>query len=107
MLADLGATGLWGCCFHDVTTLYFEAEREDDPPKVGYWKRRRIDPQIVVGLLVDRTGFPSAIGCFGGNTAETKTIVAIIAQCQARHDVEHTTIMVVAAAAGMFSVANL
>ncbi|OMH22946.1 IS1634 family transposase, partial [Tersicoccus phoenicis] len=42
---------------YDVTTLYFEAEKEDDLRKVGYSKERRVDPQIVVGLLVDRRGF--------------------------------------------------
>ena len=61
-----------------MTTLYFEAENEDDLRKVGYSKERRVDPQIVVGLLVDRTGFPLEIGCFEGNTAETTTIVPII-----------------------------
>lgn len=41
---------------YDVTTLYFEAEKEDDLRKVGYSKERRVDPQIVVGLLVAGTG---------------------------------------------------
>jgi hypothetical protein len=40
---------------YDVTTLYFEAESEDDLRKVGCSKERRVEPQIVVGLLVDRT----------------------------------------------------
>lgn len=56
---------------YDVTTLYFEAEKEDELRKVGYSKERRVDPQIVVGLLVDRHGFPLEIGCFEGNKAET------------------------------------
>ena len=43
---------------YDVTTLYFEAEKEDELRKVGYSKELRVDPQIVVGLLVDRAGFP-------------------------------------------------
>jgi hypothetical protein len=43
---------------YDVTTLYFEAEKEDDLRKVGFSKERRVDPQVVVGLLVDRGGFP-------------------------------------------------
>ena len=37
---------------YDVTTLYFEAEKGDDLRKVGYSKERRVDPQIVVGLLL-------------------------------------------------------
>lgn len=52
---------------YDVTTLYFEAEHEDELRKVGYSKERRVDPQIVVGLLVDRRGFPLEVGCFEGN----------------------------------------
>lgn len=43
---------------YNVTTLYFEAENEDEPPKVRYSKERRVDPRIVVGLLVDRGGLP-------------------------------------------------
>lgn len=58
---------------YDVTTLYFEAEKEDELRKVGYSKERRVDPQIVVGLLVDRAGFPLEIGCFEGNKAECDT----------------------------------
>ncbi len=91
---------------YDVTTLYFEAEKEDDLRKVGYSKERRVDPQIVVGLLVDRTGFPLEIGCFEGNKAETTTIVPMIRQFQARHDIEDVE-MVVAADAGMLSATNL
>ena len=29
---------------YDVTTLYFEAEKEDSLRKVGYSKERRVDP---------------------------------------------------------------
>jgi|SRR5690625_4443851 len=89
---------------YDVTTLYFEAEKEDDLRKVGYSKERRVDPQIVVGLLVDRQGFPLEIGCFEGNRAETKTIVPIIEQFRDRHNLAD---MVVVADAGMLSAKNL
>jgi len=91
-------------CLYDVTTLYFEAEKEDELRKVGFSKERRVDPQIVVGLLVDRHGFPLEIGCFEGNKAETATIVPIIEGFQARHDLVD---MVVVADAGMLSAANL
>jgi hypothetical protein len=91
-------------CLYDVTTLYFEAEKEDDLRKVCYSKERRVDPQIVVGLLVDRNGFPLEIGCFEGITAETTTILPIIRQFKERHRLEH---MVVVADAGMLSANNL
>ena len=73
---------------------------------MGYSKERRVDPQIVVGLLVDRTGFPLEIGCFEGNTAETTTIVPIIEDFLDRHDV-HDRSIVVAADAGMLSASDL
>jgi len=50
------AAGDVSLVLYDVTTLYFEAEKEDDLRKVGYSKERRVDPQVVVGLLVDRCG---------------------------------------------------
>ena len=89
---------------YDVTTLYFEAEKEDELRKVGYSKERRVDPQTVVGLLVDRGGFPLEIGCFEGNKAETATMIPIIKQFQTRHGLAD---MVVVADAGMLSAGNL
>jgi len=95
-------------CLYDVTTLYFEAEKEDEGKdglrKVGYSKERRVDPQIVVGLLVDRFGFPLEIGCYEGNRAETATIIPIVKQFQERHALSD---MVVVADAGMLSSTNL
>lgn len=101
--SDCGGLSL---LLYDVTTLYFEAESEDDLRKIGYSKERRVDPQIVVGLLVDRTGFPLEIGCFEGNTAETTTIVPIVTSFLERHDLTGTP-LVVAADAGMLSGTNL
>lgn len=91
-------------CLYDVTTLYFEAEDEDALRKVGYSKERRVDPQIVVGLLVDREGFPLEIGCFEGNHAETRTLIPIIEGFKTRHNLEH---FVIVADAGMLSATNL
>lgn len=87
-----------------MTTLYFEAEKEDDLRKVGYSKERRVDPQVVVGLLVDCRGFPLEIGCFEGNKAETLTMIPIIKAFQKRHGLSD---MAVVADAGMLSATNL
>jgi hypothetical protein len=43
---------------YDVTTLYFEADKEDDLRKVGYSKERRVDPQIVVDCWSTGPGSP-------------------------------------------------
>nr|WP_256695046.1 MULTISPECIES: IS1634 family transposase [Actinomyces] len=91
-------------CLYDVTTLYFEAEHEDDLRKVGYSKERRVDPQVIVGLLVDRHGFPLQVGCWEGNKAETTTIIPIVEAFQAVHGIEE---LVIVADAGMLSASNL
>jgi len=101
--SDCGGLSL---ILYDATTLWFEAENEDELRKVGYSKDRKTDPQIVVGLLVDRTGFPLEISCHEGNTAETTTIVPIITSFTERHDLKDTPV-VVATDAGMLSAANL
>ena len=108
-LAELCFTHVLACgdvslVLYDVTTLYFEAEHEDGLRRVGYSKERRVDPQIVVGLLVDRQGFPLEIGCFEGNKAEKHTILPVISQFRARHG---TGNFAVVADAGMLSAANL
>jgi hypothetical protein len=102
--AHAASAGDVSLILYDVTTLYFEAEKEDELRKVGFSKERRVDPQIVVGLLVDRRGFPLEIGCFEGNKAETLTIIPVIKAFQARHGLAD---MVVVADAGMLSASNL
>ena len=76
-----------------VTTLYFEAEREVDLRRVGYSKEWRADPQVIVGLLVDRAGFPLQVGCWEGNKAETTTNIPFVEAFQAAHGIEELVIV--------------
>jgi hypothetical protein len=96
--------GAVSLCLYDVTTLYFEADEEDELRKSGFSKERRIDPQVLVGLLVDRSGFPLELHFFEGNRAETRTMVPVLDAFRARHQV---TDMLVVADAGMLSWANI
>lgn len=89
---------------YDVTTLHFEVEHEDELRKVGFSKERRVDPQIIVGLLSDRHGFPLEIGSWEGNKAETQTLIPTIEDFKARHQLGD---VVVVADAGMLSMTNL
>jgi hypothetical protein len=98
------AGGALTVVLYDVTTLYFEAENEDALRKVGMSKERRVDPQILVGLLVDQAGFPLEVHAFEGNKAETRTIVPVLDAFRDRHGV---TELVVVADAGMLSAGNL
>ncbi len=91
---------------YDVTTLYFESQRGDDFRKPGLSKERRLEPQIVVGLLVDRGGFPLEIHEFEGNLSETKTIIPVVTDFCRRHAlVTHN--LTITADAGMLSATNL
>ena len=96
--------GSLGLVLYDVTTLHFEAEQEDTLRKVGMSKERRVDPQVQVGLLVDRSGFPLEVHCFSGNTAETSTLLPVLEAFRERHK---ATDLVVVADAGMLSAKNL
>jgi transposase len=89
---------------YDVTTLYFEVQQEDDYRKPGLSKERRLEPQIVIGLLVDQSGFPLDLHSFKGNTAETKTILPVVKAFCTQHGVEKLTIV---ADAAMLSANNL
>ena len=54
--------------FYDVTTIYFEAEKEDDLRKAGFSKEgKHKHPQILLGLLVSVNGYPLAYDIFEGN----------------------------------------
>ena len=89
---------------YDVTILYFEIQEEDKYRKPGLSKERRLEPQIIIGLLVDRYGFPLGLHSFEGNTAETKTILPVIEAFQAEHGLKKATIV---ADAAMLSKSNL
>lgn len=89
---------------YDVTTLYFQVEEEDDYRIPGLSKERRLEPQIVVGLLVDERGFPLQLHSFEGNKAETLTVVPVLDSFRRAHP--EITVSV-ACDAGMLSEKNL
>lgn len=88
---------------YDVTTLYFETDKEDDLRKPGFSKERRLEPQITVGMLTDATGLPLSIGAFEGNRAETQTMLPMIQRLAKAYNLNDITVV---ADAGMFSASN-
>jgi transposase len=89
---------------YDVTTLYFEIQKDDEYRKPGLSKERRLEPQITVGLLVDRCGFPLEIQSFEGNKAEVHTIIPVLSDFKKRHGLKDIT---VTADAAMLSAGNI
>jgi len=69
--------------FYDLTTLYFEASEEDDFRITGYSKDgKHNQPQIMIGLLVGKNGYPIGYEIFEGNTSETKTLIPVLEHIQ-------------------------
>ena len=65
-----------GVLFYDVTTLYFEADYEDELRKTGFSKEgRHSNPQIILGLLVSLGGYPLAYCIHEGNKYEGHTML--------------------------------
>lgn len=91
--------------FYDVTTLYFEADNGDDFRKNGFSKDNKMNqPQILVGLVVNNTGFPVYYDIFEGNTFEGKTIIPVILEIRRKYHIRKFTVV---ADAGMLSQDNL
>jgi hypothetical protein len=88
---------------HDVTTLYFETDTGDGFREPGFSKERRLEPQVIVGLLTDAAGFPLMVHAFEGNRAETTTVVPVLTAFLREHDLSGVTVV---ADAGMVSEAN-
>lgn len=90
---------------YDVTTLYFETFKADELRIQGFSKDNKPQqPQIVIGLLVTRQGFPLGYEVFTGNTFEGKTMIPILEAFAAKHDVKTPTVV---ADAAMLSHANI
>ena len=98
--ARLGPASL---ILYDVSTLHFETDTGDGFREPGFSKERRLDPQIVIGLLTDAAGFPLMVHAFEGNTAETTTMLPAITAFMAAHRLTDVTIV---ADASMISDAN-
>lgn len=91
--------------FYDMTSLYFEAEDEDDLRKIGFSKDGKFqNPQIMLGLLVGANGYPIGYDVFEGNTFEGKTLLPVLRKIQERYAVGQP---VVVADAAMLSRDNL
>ena len=91
--------------FYDVTTLYFESFKDDSLRKCGFSKDSKFNqPQILIGLLVNRDGFPIGYEIFTGNTFEGHTLLPAILKLRKKHRIKNLTVV---ADAAMISLANI
>ena len=65
---------------YDLTSTYFEGQAlKNDKARRGYSRDKRPDcKQVVVGLVVNREGFPVAHEIFSGNTQDCSTLEPVL-----------------------------
>ena len=97
--------GSIGVLFYDVTTLYFEADHEDELRRTGFSKEgRHSNPQIILGLLVSLGGYPLAYCIHEGNKYEGHTMLPTIREFVDKYGLED---FVVVADSGLMNSANI
>jgi transposase len=71
---------------YDLTSTYFEGQALGNPQaKRGYSRDKRPDcKQVVVGLVLDRDGFPKAHEVFDGNRQDRTTVGAMLDSLEKR-----------------------
>lgn len=91
--------------FYDVTTLYFEADNEDELRKTGFSKEgKHQHPQVVLGLLVSVDGYPLAYEIFEGNKFEGYTMLPVIDAFKNKYKLDK---LVIVADSGLLSNENI
>lgn len=97
--------GTLGALFYDVTTLYFETDKDDDLRKTGFSKEgRHSNPQIILGLLVSVDGYPLAYTIHEGNKYEGHTMLPVISEFITKYQLDD---FIVVADSGLLTSANI
>jgi transposase len=94
-----------GLVFYDVTTLYFESDYSDELRERGFSKDgKHAQPQVVLGLLVSRDGYPLSYSLFNGSQYEGRTMIPIVEDFVHRFRLED---FVVVADSGLMNKTNI
>ena len=97
--------GQIGLVFYDVTTLYFETDYSDDFRSTGFSKDgKHAQPQVVLGLLVSKDGYPLSYSLFNGSQYEGRTMLPIVEDFVQRFNL---TDFVVVADSGLMNKTNM
>lgn len=79
---------------YDVTTLYFESFKEYAFQKPGFSKdHKHNQPQIVIGLVVTKEGFPISYRIFKGNISEGNTFLTCILDFKKKYNILSLTVV--------------
>ena len=82
---------------YDLTSTYFEGEAASNPQaKRGYSRDKRPDAkQVLVGLVLDRDGFPKAHEVFEGNRQDRTTLGQMLDRLEKRTGLKRGSTVVV------------
>ena len=97
--------GKIGIVFYDMTTIYFESSKPDDFRITGFSKDgKHQHPQIFLGLLIGKNGYPIGYDVFEGNIYEGNTLIPVLERFENRFLLEKP---IVVADAGLLSNKNI
>jgi transposase len=97
--------GKTGLVFYDVTTLYFESDYGDELRERGFSKDgKHAQPQVVLGLLVSKDGYPLSYSLFNGAQYEGRTMIPIVEDFVTRFKLDD---FVVVADSGLMNKKNI
>lgn len=94
-----------GVVFYDMTTIYFESSKPDELRETGFSKDgKHQHPQIFLGLLVGKEGYPIGYDIFEGGIYEGHTLIPMLEKFEKRFDLNKPIIV---ADAGLLSSQNI
>jgi transposase len=97
--------GKTGLLFYDVTTLYFETDYGDELRETGFSKDgKHSQPQVVLGLLVSKEGYPLSYSVFSGSQYEGRTMLPVVEDFVQRF---HLDDFIVVADSGLMNQSNI
>lgn len=94
-----------GLLFYDVTTLYFETDYGDGFRENGFSKDgKHSQPQVVLGLLVSKEGYPLSYSIFNGSQYEGRTMLPVVEDFVSKFKLED---FIIVADSGLLSKKNI
>ena len=94
-----------GVVFYDMTTIYFESDKGDEFRETGFSKEgKHQNPQIYLGLLVGKNGYPIGYEIFEGSIYEGHTLIPILERFEKRFNLQKPILV---ADAGLLSTDNI
>ena len=97
--------GKIGIVFYDMTTIYFESSQPDELRMTGFSKDgKHQHPQIFLGLLIGKNGYPIGYDIFEGGIYEGHTLIPVLEKFEKRFNFKKP---IVVADAGLLSKENI